>query len=295
VPALVILVVVFTATYLYWRFRYGGVPAGRPQVLCFHKISERFCWEGTWTTPRRFFAYVDRLRSLGYNFITMEEYLATLGEPAEGGDAPTDGRRLLLTFDDGYSDLFELVLPGLESRAVPFHVFLVTEYIGRNNEWDVSLGRRPFRHLDWPEIVEMANRGVTFGSHGATHADLRGLSRERLRDELARSRTTLEERLGPGVRTLSYPFGRFDSSVESMAREAGFEAAFSLYPPHLNSKFDRFAIRRNAVYIIDPISMIETKLEAGPLFWLEEIKCRAINGVAALTPLIKRHSRDPDN
>ena len=71
----------------------------------------------------------------------------------------------------------------------------------------------------------------------------------------------------------------------------GYDAAFSLYPAHHNFTFDRFAIRRNGVYIIDPAGWIQTKITPGPLFWLEEMKCRAINAIAAVTPAIKRLSR----
>jgi peptidoglycan/xylan/chitin deacetylase (PgdA/CDA1 family) len=291
VPALVIVVLVFAAVYVVWRTRYGNLPAERPHVLCFHKISERFCWEGTWTTPRRFFAYVDRFQDLGYRFIGMDEYLDGMDDPADMGGAPENGPRLLLTFDDGYRELYNVVLPGLESRGISFHVFLVTDYVGRDNEWDLSLGRRPFRHLDWREIGEMAGRGVTFGSHGASHGDLTGMPRDRVRAELERSRTAIEEHLGRPPRALSYPFGRYNEVVKVIAREAGFEAAFSLYPLHDNSFFDPYAIRRSGVYVIDPVSLVETKVERGPLFWLEEMKCRAINSVAVLTPALKRLSQ----
>lgn len=286
-PALVfiiIFVIFFAAVYIVWRTRYGYPSGSRPGVLCFHKISRRFCWEGTWTTPSRFFAYIDRLRGLGYRFVSVDDYLAGISS------GPGGGREVLLTFDDGYEELYDLVLPGLEERGVPFHVFLVTDYVGRDNAWDLSLGRRPFRHLDWPAIEEMAARGVTFGSHGASHKDLTCLSDEEVRSELQRSKTAIEGRLGAVVRTVSYPFGRCDPGVARAAREAGYDAGFSLYPSRRNSTFDPFAIRRNGVYIIDPVGLVETKLEPGPLYWLEEMKCRAINAVAVLTPLLKRRS-----
>jgi peptidoglycan/xylan/chitin deacetylase (PgdA/CDA1 family) len=300
---LVIVIVALAAVYGFWRVRYGTPPREWPQVLCFHKISQDFCWEGTWTTPRRFFQYVDRLRALGHRFIDMDEYLEWVGTrsgPGQGADpgggvgagANASGRvPLLLTFDDGYRELYDVVLPGLEGRGVPFHVFLVTDYVGRDNTWDLSLGRRPFRHLGWPQIEEMAERGVTFGSHGATHRDLTTtIDPDDVRAELASSKEAIEEHLGRPVRTVSYPFGRCDDVAVAAARGAGYEAAFSLYPPHHNLRFDRYAIRRNGVYVIDPVVFADAKVTPGPLFWMEEMKCRAINAVAVLTPLLKRLS-----
>lgn len=273
--------------YAVWRVRYGPLPAEIPRVLCFHKVSERFCWEGTWTTPARFFGYIDRLAGKGYRFIGEDEYLKIV---SAGGR----GRRksVFLTFDDGYAEIYSSVLPGLEKRGVPSHVFLPTDYVGETNTWDLSLGRRPFRHLSWAEIESMAQRGVTFGSHGASHRDLGAMTPPEVEIELVRSKAVIEERLGRPVRTVSYPFGRFRDHVIAAARAAGYECAFSLYPGRSNARVDRFALRRSAVYIIDPVRLVETKLENGPLFWFEEMKCRAINGVAALTPLLKRLSPD---
>jgi len=278
----VLVAIVLAGGYAVWRAKYGLPRIGAPQVLCFHKISDRFCWEGTWTTPDRFFAAIDRLRERGYRFLDESQYLAAI----EGADGPHRDA-LFLTFDDGYSELYTVVLPGLAARAVPFHVFLVTDYAGRDNSWDLSLGRRPFRHLSWDEVLEMGARGVTFGSHGATHADLTRLSSEAVRGELMRSKAAIESRLQRPVRTLSYPFGRYQDEVKRAAQDAGYEAAFSLYPSHPNARFDRYAIRRNAVYIIDPVRLVEAKLAGSRLFWCEEMKCRAINAVAVLTPIFR--------
>jgi peptidoglycan/xylan/chitin deacetylase (PgdA/CDA1 family) len=291
---LVATVVLLAAAYLAWRARFGSPPRRWPQVLCFHKISSRFCWEGTWTTPGIFFACIDTLRDSGYRFVGLEEYLESAnpacgGEPRESDAAGT----LLLTFDDGYRELYDVVLPGLEERGVPLHVFVVTDYVGRNNDWDLSLGRRPFPHLGWPEIEDMARRGVTFGSHGASHGDFTAMGEVEIREELDRSKSVLESRLGRPVRSVSWPFGRCDERAKNAAREAGYDAAFSLYPPHHNTVFDPFAIRRNGVYIIDRPGWIRIKLTGGPVFWLEEMKCRAINAVAALTPALKRLSVPP--
>jgi peptidoglycan/xylan/chitin deacetylase (PgdA/CDA1 family) len=270
------------ALHALWRARYGYPPDHIPRVLCFHKLSQRFLFEGTWTTPKRFAAYLDLLRARGYSFIDESQYLAALEAP------PADRtKQIFLTFDDGYMEVRDIAWPLLSERKIPFHVFLVSDYAGRENRWDLSLGRPPFRHLDWPSVREMVAAGITFGSHTASHADLTRMSRGDARANLERSRADIGDAIGKPVRTLSYPYGRYHTVAQEAARAAGFEAAFSLYPAHRNSVTDRFALRRDAVYIIDPVAMIETKLQKKALYGLEEMKCRAINAVAVLTPLLK--------
>lgn len=288
IPVLAALAALPLALHAVWRARYGYPPDTFPRVLCFHKISQSFCWEGTWTTPARFAATIDRLRDRGWTFIDQAAFLRALDEP----DA-ANARRVFLTFDDGYAHLADTAFPLLSARGVPFHVFLVTDFTGRDNTWDLGLGRRPFRHLDAAQVRAMAAAGVTFGSHTASHADLTRLAPADVAADLARSRAALEALTGQPARTLSYPFGRYNDTVLSCARAAGFDAAFSLYPAHRNARVDRYALRRDAVYVIDAARCVETKLRPGPLYGVEEMKCRAINGVARLTPLLKRAPRQP--
>jgi peptidoglycan/xylan/chitin deacetylase (PgdA/CDA1 family) len=180
------------------------------------------------------------------------------------------------------------------ARGIPFHVFFVSDYAGRDNAWDLSLGRPPVRHLGWERVRGLSRAGVTFGSHTASHADATRLSREALIEDLRRSRREIEHATGRPVRTLSYPFGRYNARVIDAAREAGFEAALSLYPKGCNARVNRFALRRDAVYVTDPVGLIERKLEPNSLYGVTEMTCRAINAVAVLTPLLKgRERREP--
>jgi peptidoglycan/xylan/chitin deacetylase (PgdA/CDA1 family) len=265
-----------------WRSKYRYPPAGSPQALCYHKITPRFALEGTWTTPGRFEAQIRRLLDSGYEFISEDEFLALLS-----GAGPNVRKKLLLTFDDGYAELADCALPVIEKHRIPALVFLVAAYAGRENTWDLTLGGRRRRHFSWEETRHLVNAGISIGSHGLTHADLTRLSAERCREELVRSRAMIEEELGIRVRTLSYPFGRCDEGVKKLAEEAGYEAAFSLYPSHPNEVVDRYALRRNGVYVIDSPRTVMRKLEPGIFYWFEEMKCRCINAVSVLTPAIK--------
>ncbi|UCH82600.1 MAG: polysaccharide deacetylase family protein [Candidatus Latescibacterota bacterium] len=236
-------------------------------------------------TRKRFLDQIDQLKNAGYRFVDEDEFLLAIS-----GRAPTNDKRLLLTFDDAYEELFNVYLEHLRPREVPILVFIVSSYVGRENTWDLTGGRRRFKHLSWDQIKAMAKAGARFGSHGATHADLTTLDARSLDVEIARSKTDIESALGVTARSFSYPFGRYDQRVKTAVESAGYEAAFSLYPKHCNEIVDRFALRRNGVYIIDTPRTIRWKLERSPVYWFEEMKCRTINGIAVLTPVIKRVS-----
>jgi peptidoglycan/xylan/chitin deacetylase (PgdA/CDA1 family) len=282
----VLLVGAAFGLHFYWRIHFGYPPDDTPHVLCFHKLSRRFLLEGTWTTPLRFTAIIDRLSERGHVFIDESRYLELIERPERGAS-----RYIFLTFDDGYDESIETAHEILQQKGIPLHVFLVSDYAGKDNSWDMSLGRPPHRHLTWERVTELADAGVSFGSHTAAHLDSTRVPYDKFIDDLRRSRRDIEAATGRPVRTLSYPFGRCNERCAQAARDAGFEAAFSLYPRAHNGKPDRYSLPRHAVYVIDSAGMVERKIRPNFLYGLEEMKCRAINAVAVLTPLIKGHGR----
>ena len=199
--------------FLVWKIRYRYPPAGLPQALCYHKLSRRFLFEGTWTTPDRFRAQMKRLEAYGYVFVAEDEFMRQIEDPSTVGE-----RNLLLTFDDGYEELYEACMNHLVPRQIPVLIFLVADFAGCTNGWDLSLGRRPRRHLSWEQIRELGRHGVRFGSHGATHVDLPKLSNGALEREVLGSKQTSEEKTGLEVRSFSYPFGRYDARARSVSR-----------------------------------------------------------------------------
>lgn len=314
----IILAVLFLL-YVRWRVVYGYPPEDSPAVLCYHKLSDRFRFEGTWITPRRFVDQIDRLRDRGYRFIGEDEFYhlldarspanlratehpsaAEVSSASERSPAPErslsseTSKTILLTFDDGYEEVYDVFMERLAPRGVPALVFLVTDYAGRENAWDLSLGRPSTRHLTWAQVEDMLKTGAAFGVHGATHADLTRVSPEALDTEVAGSRRTVRDRTGKSPRSFSFPFGRYDANVKAACERAGYDGAFSLYPRHANGTIDRFALRRNAVYLIDTNLTLRWKLERTPFFWFEEMKCRTIHSVAVITPMVKRVSPGPD-
>jgi peptidoglycan/xylan/chitin deacetylase (PgdA/CDA1 family) len=290
-----IVLVALVFLYVRWRVAYGYPPEDVPTVLCYHKLSTRFRLEGTWVTPRRFADQMERLLDRGYRFIGEDEFYGILSRrSAERSDTPARSKDILLTFDDGYEGIYEVFLEHLAPRRLPALVFVITDYAGRRNTWDLSLGRPAVRHLTWGQIGEMIDAGAAIGVHGATHADLTRVSPPAVEREVAGARRTVFERTGKMPRSFSYPFGRYNDEVRTACEKAGYDGAFSLYPRHGNGSIDRFALRRNGVYVIDTNLTLRWKIERTPFFWFEETKCRTINSVATLTPMLKRASPGPD-
>ncbi len=280
-----LLAIAAALLYCVWRARWGRPSQDLPAVLTFHKVTS-FEFGGTWLTPAGFQRILDSLQSSGHRFISEDEFLSALA----GRRAPSE-KEILLTFDDGYEELMKTAVPALRERGIPALIFLVTAYAGRTNSWELPLPGRKSVHLGWDQVQELADDPLfDFGSHSRSHRDLTALPEQDVRAELELSREVIGHYTGREARTFSYPFGRVNDMVAGAARDAGYEAAFTLYPPGRAGIVDPMRLRREGVWIIDSPFSVRAKVSRGRTFWFEDIKGRAINGVAALTPLFKRRS-----
>jgi peptidoglycan/xylan/chitin deacetylase (PgdA/CDA1 family) len=247
--------------------------------LAYHKVDKKFELGGTWTTPVQFQKHMDHLKANGITPVTLSRAVELM-KSGEGRNK----KYVCLTFDDAYEGLYHYAWPILQKHGFPATIFVVTDYVGRENDWDVNWGGRKFGHLGWKQIIEMAKAGIEFGAHTRTHQDLRKLDDEDLRDELAGAKYILEKNLGKIIGTLSYPFGRYDQRVMDAAAECGYISACSLSPKMKNSQINFMALRRSAVYITDIMWNYHNKIfQEGRFFWLQDIWCRLVNFCAGGT------------
>jgi peptidoglycan/xylan/chitin deacetylase (PgdA/CDA1 family) len=196
--------------------------AERPVVLCYHRVGGPLELGVTRVARAVFERQMRAMARAGWGTLTLAQFSDAIAARAS---VPRD--RFLLTFDDGYASLADFAYPVLAGLGFTATTFLITDFIGRSNTWDVRYTWRRLPHLDWRTIAHWRGRGFDFASHGASHARLTWLSDAAVRNELGRSRETLRQRLGAEAgRAIAYPFGAWDQRIERLARAAGYELGF---------------------------------------------------------------------
>lgn len=182
-------------------------------VLTFHSIDDGRA--PTSFGPALFARGMETLALDGYRAISLSE-AASLA----AAKRPFPEKSFVITFDDGYKNVYEKAFPVLAHHSFTATVFLTT---GGGERTDDSC-RLPAlfggEMLSWGEIRIMNDAGIDFGAHTLTHPDLTRLSHEDAEREIASSREVIERALGGPVTTFAYPYGKFDSgSLEIAARE----------------------------------------------------------------------------
>ena len=193
-----------------------------PPVLCYHRVGGPAELGVTRVSPKTFARQMHGLARAGWTTLTLDQF-ALAGHSA----LRTPHSTFLLSFDDGYEELAEHAYPVIRDLGFTATTFLITDYVGRTNAWDIQYTREPLHHLDWGAIESWKARGLEFASHTATHARLTWLDDARVADELRRSRETLVQRLGAGAGTaVAYPFGAVAARVAKAAGAAGYTLGF---------------------------------------------------------------------
>jgi peptidoglycan/xylan/chitin deacetylase (PgdA/CDA1 family) len=211
-----------------------------PLVLCYHAVSDGWSHQLS-VGPAAFERQLHSLRRRGFRGVGAQAALAG------------DRRGLHVTFDDAFRSVMN-ALPILERLEVPATVFACAGYADEGRPLDVpELAAEARAHpeelatMSWEELRSLVERGVEVGSHTVSHPHLPRLSDAEIDDELADSRTRLEDGLGRPCRFLAYPYGEHDRRVRAAARRLGYTAAFALANSAPGPR-DPFALSRVDLY-----------------------------------------------
>ncbi len=251
------------------------------------------------------------------------------------GKAALPKRPLLITFDDGFRDNYEIAFPIIKAINVPVTMLLATDYIGGKEtfwyDWlafivfnvktdtlligdeDITFHlpgtgtkrRAVFfqiikylrsvsdekrlqlltnlkdrygsiyddlpndikelsQPMTWENVKEMAQAGIEFGSHTATHPFLPKVSKQQLNAELLDSKEIIERQTGQSVSVIAYPNGQkedFNDEVKRVAQELGYRIGLS-YIDGVNyiDNFDQYAMKRIHVFPYHDLSLFKMTL-----------------------------------
>ncbi len=165
-----------------------------------------------------------------------------------------------LTFDDGFSSLYDRVLPVLTRYRFPATVFLVAQTLtdaGHPVDWVDKPAKHDLTTLTADQVLEMQSAGTDFQSHSQAHLDLTRLSYDDCVRDLRESREFLESLLGKPVPLLAYPRGRHNEDVRAAAAAAGYTYAFSL--PEGPEPAGRYSVPRVGLFRGNSVRTLQMK------------------------------------
>ncbi len=182
------------------------------------------------TTPEMFYRQMRWLKENGYNVISLEHlfYYLNTGWP----ELPPNP--IVLTFDDGYVDNYEVAFPVLQKFGYQGTFFVLT---------DVTDRAQP-GYMTWDMLRQMHSAGMDIQVHGREHHDMRGRDRDWLLFHLLGPAQTIHANLGYQPRFVAYPSGGYDAEVINVAHELGYWGAVTITQGSLQTRAAPFELRR---------------------------------------------------
>ncbi len=169
--------------------------------------------------PEQFEQHMAYLYRKGYHCLSLNKAVQQLRE-----GTPCPPKSFVLTFDDGYLNLYSSAWSILDQFGFTATCFLVAGRVGRHADWD-GTNKDVADLLSWKDVQELSRWGFTFGSHTLTHPVLTRLDKEQAVSEVQVSKMEIEDHLGIAVNLFAYPYGRFDARLQETVAASGYIAA----------------------------------------------------------------------
>jgi peptidoglycan/xylan/chitin deacetylase (PgdA/CDA1 family) len=172
---------------------------------------------------------------------------------------PLPDKTVVITFDDGYDNIYENAHPILKQFAFPYTIFINPPLIGEVNY-----------QLDWKQVKLMSNEGATFANHGSNHGHLLMKNTDETEkkwlshtlQQIESAEKTLEENLGYSLKYFAYPYGEFDSRLKNRLNSQGY-VGFAQHSGAIASYSDFSALPRfPAAGMYSNIETLKVKLNS---------------------------------
>lgn len=123
-------------------------------ILVYHHVSQSTP-KATSVSPDTFRQHMQYLAD-NHQVLPLEDVIKALQK-----NQPLPDKTVVITFDDGYKNIFENAHPILKEFAFPYTVFVNPPLIGKANY-----------QLDWQQVKLMSAENASFANHGKQHQHL---------------------------------------------------------------------------------------------------------------------------
>ena len=199
-------------------------------ILNYHKVDNMNI--ALSVLPEDFDRQMAYLKENGYNTINTDQLYDYMVNGAELPENP-----IMITFDDGYEDNYQNAYPILKKYGFTGTIFVITDFVSNQPNY-----------LTWEQIKEMKANGMDFQSHTASHKSMTELTEAQLKDELTRSKQTLDTQLNQDTKFMAYPTGTYNLYIAKLVNDAGYRGAFTIKYGNVDRASNIYALERVPIF-----------------------------------------------
>jgi len=174
-------------------------------------------------SPQDFQAQMDWLYSNHFHPVTFDQVRAYFS-----GRVPLPSKPVVITFDDGYADLYTTAFPILHAHDFAAVAYIVSGFVDHG------------RYVTHDQVLQMDRAGIEIASHTVDHADMARASSGMATYQLEQSKHWLEGLLSHPVVDFAYPSGKYNLQTIQLLGQFGYDTAVVEDGTSMHSRADRY-------------------------------------------------------
>ena len=196
-------------------------------VFVYHRFGENN-YPSTNIRMPQFKKHLDELIKNNYNVVSIETIIDAL---ENNKNLPE--KTVAITIDDAFFSIYKKAWPILKEKKLPFTIFVSTGPVNSNSK----------NYMNWEQLKEMNNHGVTIGHHTKNHFHLVSKKKETIISEIEEASDDFLKNLGYVPDIFAYPYGEYSSEIKEITKNY-FKAAFGQQSGGIYNGIDIFELPR---------------------------------------------------
>jgi polysaccharide deacetylase len=228
-------------------------------ILQYQNVTEDAHLHRLWLSLGAFKKQMAHLKENNFQVLSIAEAIGYME-----GRIKTDGKRTVaLTFDNGFMDFYEQVLPVLTEYGYPATVLVSPDKVGTV----ADIGEKSVQYLTWNTLKQLPNPKITIGTYEDAALNINSIPVDSVREHISTYREKMENRLGIKIEYHGIKEGVPEDKVRDLLIEKGYRAFLTQCPT--KQKTDLYAIGRIQVDDED-LNIFLSKISATYLFFKDK-------------------------
>jgi len=154
-------------------------------------------------------------------------------------------KKFIITFDDGYENIFTQAMPVLKKFNFTATCFIVSNKIGNFNDWDKNKKKyKKKRLMNKKQIKIWIKNGFEIGSHTMNHLNLKKINKKEKINQILKPKTFFKNNYKINIESFSYPFGAYDIDCLKILKKRYKFAVTTKRSRYIKGKFNLLEIPR---------------------------------------------------
>jgi len=197
-------------------------------VFMYHKFGVSK-YPSTSVSIEQFNSHLNELSKEKYSIKSIEFIIDTIIN-----DGELQNNTIGISIDDADKSFYEIGWPEFKKLGIPVTLFVNTSTIHDNNK----------NYLNWDQIRELRDQGVSIGAHSHSHYHMSDLSIDEVRNEIEISNNIFLKELGNIPSLFAFPYGEANERIMSLLKEYKYKVAFGQHSGVINETSNLYYLPR---------------------------------------------------